>query len=612
MKEFFKKLMKRKLFWVILVLVIGIVVYFLIRANSTQRAQFITEKVKRGTLTQTVSETGTVTAEQALDLNFQTPGTIKEILVKEGDEVRAGQVLATLDAGDLELQVKQAQANLNIANANLQHLLAGASAEDINVAQENVNNAKIAYQNAKVNYDALSAKIDADIKTYQAAVDAAQTALNNVSATSNQTVKNARQSLITNIRNNAIAANSSLDFINYQYTNLGNVADLQAKSNIMYYYNLGRDTQLKLNNLLDKSDEAITEDELSQASNYTETLLNYINVSLNNLFNAISSTIVDIRYFQTLVDQNKALVNAQLANNSSALAGLQAADQAYKNANLSSASSIDSAEANLKSAQDSLDALLASKDSQLANAKATLDSAQGAYNLAKAQLAFKKAAPRGVDIASYRAQVAQAQAALDLAKYRLTDYTIRAPSDGVITFINYKVGEQVSAISSTSTNTPIKPVISMLGSGAFEINVDVPESDIIKVKIGDTANIALDAYGNDVKFTGEVSAIDVAETVIQDVIYYKVKVKFEPTDKIIKSGMTANVDILTARAPNVLYLPSRAIKQTEAGQKYVEVLGFGNIVRQINIETGLKGDLGTEVKSGLSEGQEVIVYQKTQ
>lgn len=567
MKEFFKKLMKRKLFWVILVLVIGIVVYFLIRANSTQRAQFITEKVKRGTLTQTVSETGTVTAEQALDLNFQTPGTIKEILVKEGDEVRAGQVLATLDAGDLELQVKQAQANLNIANANLQHLLAGASAEDINVAQENVNNAKIAYQNAKVNYDALSAKIDADIKTYQAAVDAAQTALNNVSATSNQTVKNARQSLITNIRNNAIAANSSLDFINYQYTNLGNVADLQAKSNIMYYYNLGRDTQLKLNNLLDKSDEAITEDELSQASNYTETLLNYINVSLNNLFNAISSTIVDIRYFQTLVDQNKALVNAQLANNSSALAGLQAADQAYKNANLSSASSIDSAEANLKSAQDSLDALLASKDSQLANAKATLDSAQGAYNLAKAQLAFKKAAPRGVDIASYRAQVAQAQAALDLAKYRLTDYTIRAPSDGVITFINYKVGEQVSAISSTSTNTPIKPVISMLGSGAFEINVDVPESDIIKVKIGDTANIALDAYGNDVKFTGEVSAIDVAETVIQDVIYYKVKVKFEPTDKIIKSGMTANVDILTARAPNVLYLPSRAIKQTEAGHQ---------------------------------------------
>jgi macrolide-specific efflux system membrane fusion protein len=255
---------------------------------------------------------------------------------------------------------------------------------------------------------------------------------------------------------------------------------------------------------------------------------------------------------------------------------------------------------------------MASKDSQLANAKAALDSAQGAYNLAKAQLALKKSAPRNVDIASYRAQVAQAQSALDLAKYNLSNYVITAPADGVVTFINYKVGEQVSPMSSSSSNSAIKPVISMLGGGTFEIDVDVPESDIIKVQAGDLATITLDAYGNDVVFKGEISAIDVAETVISDVIYYKVKVKLEPTDHAIKSGMTANVDIKTASVDNALYLPARAIKQTDSGQKYVEVLGFANIVNQINVVTGLKGDQGTEIKSGLTEGQQVIVYQKTQ
>ncbi|MDD5341437.1 MAG: biotin/lipoyl-binding protein [Patescibacteria group bacterium] len=610
MKEFFKKLLKRKLFWVLLILIVGGVVYFMVNANNTQRAQFITEKVKRGDLVQTVSETGTVIAPQALDLNFQAQGTIKEILVSEGDQVKAGQVLATLDAQDLQLQVKQAQANLDIASANLQKFLAGASPEDVNVTQETVNNAKIAYDNAKINYDTLSAKIDADVKTYQAAVEAAQKALDNASATTGQTGVNVRQSLITTIRNTAIAANSSLDFINYQHNNLGVVADIQAESNIMYYYGLARDVQTPLKNLLDKADVSISESDLNLASNDIQTILSYISISLNNLFNAISSTIVDSRFSQTLVDQSKALVNSEIATNSAAISTLQAADQAYKNTSLASSSSLDTAQANLKNAQDSLNSILAGKDSQLANAKASSDSALGAYNLAKAQLSLKKAAPRKVDIASYQAQVSQAAAALDLAKYHLADYTITAPADGVVTFINYKVGEQASPVSGASSSSVVKSAISMLGNGNFEIDVDVPESDIIKVKIGDAANITLDAYGNDVKFSGAVSAIDVAETVISDVIYYKVKVKLDPSQNEIKSGMTANVDIMTASAPNVLYLSSRSIKQTDSGQKYVEILGFNNTVKQINVETGLKGDTGTEIKSGVSEGQDVIVYQK--
>jgi macrolide-specific efflux system membrane fusion protein len=74
--------------------------------------------------------------------------------------------------------------------------------------------------------------------------------------------------------------------------------------------------------------------------------------------------------------------------------------------------------------------------------------------------------------------------------------------------------------------------------------------------------------------------------------------------------MTANVDIITATAEAVLFLPNRAIKQDESGQKYVEILKLGNNVQKIKIEIGLKGDTGTEIKSGLKEGQEVIVSKK--
>ena len=610
MKEFFKKLLKRKLFWFIsiILIIIGVFVFY---SSRSKQPQYVTEKVAKGTLTQTVSETGTIENAAALNLNFQSSGTIKAILVKEGDQVTAGQLLATLDAGDLEISVKQARANLNIAQANLNKLLAGSSSENIKVSEENVNNAKIAYQNAQTSYDTLVTKIDADIKTYQAQVEAAQTSLNNVSATYDQNVANARQNLITTIRNKAISANTSLSFIDYQYINMGNVADLQAKTNTMSFYGLAITAKTSINNLLNKSDEALTESELTQATILCSNLLDYINSSLNSLFNAVASTMADARYSETLKEQSKTLIKTEQANNSANLSALQAADQAYTNAKLGSTSASDSAASSLQNAQNSLNALLASKDAQIASSKAQVDSALGSYNLAKAQLVLTKAPARYVDISVYRSQVDQAQAALDSAKFKLTYYQIVAPSDGIITFINYKVGEQVSPTASTSASSMIKSAIAMLGEGGFQVKMDVPESDITKVKVTDPVEITLDAYGNDLKFTGQVKSIDVAETLISDVVYYQVIVILDPTDKEIKSGMTANIDIKTAFVENALYLPTRAIKQDNSGQKYVEILGFANTIKRVNVEAGLRGDLGTEIKSGLKEGDQVIVYQKT-
>ncbi len=602
--NFIKRLAKSKLFWFILIIIIIIVVVLVSRGDK--EAEYITEKVEKATLTQTVSETGSVRAATEIALNFKGNGTIIEVNVTEGDEVKEGDILARLDAGDAEIQIRQAQANLDIARANLNRLLAGASTEDIQVSEESVNNAKIAYENAKRDYEILLEEIEANIDTYEQAVEAAKKALANAENTYSQNLADARQNLITTIRSKANYANTSLDFIDYQYDNLGNVSNYQAKINTWTYYEYAREKQTELENLLNQSDSAITEKELEQISDLAIGMLEDINVSLDSLFKTISSTIVDARYSQTLIDNYKVAVKSEQTTNSANLSALQNAEQAYKTAQLNYDSQTDTVQGNLDSAEAKLSAALANKESQIASAKSSLDSALGSYNLAKAQLDLKKAPARQVDIEYYQAQVNQAQAALDLALVNLEDYIIRAPTDGKVVFVNYNVGEQFG-VGLTTAET--KPVITILGKGDFEIEVDVPESEIVKINIGNPAMITLDAYSDEVKFAGNVVFVDLAETNIQDVIYYKVAVNLEPTDKEIKSGMTANVDILTKEKQDVLYVPIRAVKEDNEGNKYVEILSFGG-PKKVEVKTGLRGDQGIEIISGLSEGQEVITYKR--
>jgi HlyD family secretion protein len=597
-----RKLTKKKGFWIILVLVLGVImlVFYFARPKAPV---YVTEKVQKGNLVQTVSETGAIESASALDLNFKSAGILAENKVKEGDVVKAGDVLARLDGGSLEISVRQAQANLNMASANLDKLLAGASAEDLKVTEETVNNAKIAYDNAQSNYDTSLEKIEADLKIYQQEVDAAQINLTNTQNTYANSAVDSRQTLITTLRSKMNAANTSLDLIYYKYVDLARILDTASKANAFDYYTYAVTDKKVADDILKKTDVSLTDADLNTASTSALSALDKINTSLNYLYNAVSSALIDSTYSQTLLDTNRAAIKTEQATNSANLSALQSAVQAYQSAQLGSTSAIDTAKASLTSAQNTLSSTLANKQVLLAQAKASLDSASGAYNLAKAQYDLKKAKPRSVDIASLQAQVDQAQAAYQLALKNLDDYAIYAPTDGVITFVNYKVGEQI-------TPTAAKPVIAMMGQGDFQINVDVPESDIVKIQIGDPANITLDAFGSDQVFKGKVVYIDVAETVIQDVVYYKITVQLDPTDQAIKSGMTANIDLITATTENVLYVSNRVIKQDPNGQKYVEVLGFGNIDSRVDVQIGLKGDTGTEIKSGLKQGQDVIVSKK--
>jgi RND family efflux transporter MFP subunit len=202
-------------------------------------------------------------------------------------------------------------------------------------------------------------------------------------------------------------------------------------------------------------------------------------------------------------------------------------------------------------------------------------------------------------ILAEEASVEQAQAMVASAEANLAKSIIRSPINGVITNIDIKLGEIVQGN---------KTVLSVISYGDYEVESFIPEADISKIKIGDSAMTTLDAYGNSVVFNNSIVKIDPAATVIDGVPTYKVTLKFDVKDDRVRSGMTANLDILTNKKDNVLFLPSRVIVTKDDG-KYVSMLDANDKSELIEkkVITGLRGSDGNvEVISGLNEGDKVV------
>ena len=140
----------------------------------------------------------------------------------------------------------------------------------------------------------------------------------------------------------------------------------------------------------------------------------------------------------------------------------------------------------------------------------------------------------------------------------------------------------------------------------FEIEANIPEADIAKVKIGDSAAITLDAYGNDVVFDAKVIRIDPAEIIIDGVATYKTTFQFLREDERVKSGMTANIDILTAKKSGVLVIPQRAITQ-QGNEQFVQISLGQNKFETRKVVVGLRGfDGNAEIISGLNENDQIV------
>ena len=230
--------------------------------------------------------------------------------------------------------------------------------------------------------------------------------------------------------------------------------------------------------------------------------------------------------------------------------------------------------------------------------------------------------------------VQSASANVKQSRDNLERTTIYAPITGTISSLSVELGERVVGTAQMA-GTEIMRVADL---GNMEVEVDVNENDIVKIDIGDSTNVEVDAYLK-TQFKGQVTEIaNSAESNLtaDQVTNFKVKVRILESSyhnltegkpesySPFRPGMTATVDVITNSKPNVLGVPISAIvikndttttrKPGDApsavtGDKQFECVYVkkGDEAKLRVIETGIQDDTNIEITSGLQEGEEVIV-----
>jgi HlyD family secretion protein len=206
---------------------------------------------------------------------------------------------------------------------------------------------------------------------------------------------------------------------------------------------------------------------------------------------------------------------------------------------------------------------------ELASGKASMEQAQLAFNRQKELFEKKLSSEESYDMAKTELDLAearyqQATASLDQARYNLSKTTMTSPMDGIVTSLNAEVGEIVMIGTMNNPGTVIMTVSDM---SEIETEVEVDETDIAQVALGQETDISIDAYP-DTTFRGKVTEIGHTARIsglgTQDqVTNFLVKVMLLDEVPTIRPGMSASVDITTNSRTDVLSVPIQAVVMRE-------------------------------------------------
>lgn len=484
-----KKLKTVKKRYIVLTL-LGLFIIFSIIKNAVTpdtSKEFFT--VETGTVTETIILAGDVDMEDRVDLGFGSSGRVSSVLVKEGDVVQKGDVLARLSMNQLSAELLEAEANLRQAQAD-----SLASGVDLEYSYQNLQNT-IAQQDTLVEnaYRALlSESLEAHTEDFTSAV----------APTISGTYMGNEEG------DYYISVYSSNSPSGYSFT----ISGLES----------GYGT-VKTNAPSPLGSQGL-----------------YIQFEEGELYGN-SEWIVSI--------PNKRSSNYTAKKN------------AYEQA--------------------------------LANRAIAIANAEDAYLQAEALES---------DGATQESQsgVLAARARVESVRAQMGDGIITAPFDGVVGLLDISEGEIVSANTS---------YITLVGSGQFELSLDVPEIDVAKLAIGDEVSISLDAYMDGSTWQGAISAIDVIDTLVDGVPVYKTTVVITNPDERVRVGMSAKATILAEQKDSVLRAPEYFFERTEDGyEARVMVSPKKEETRLVTL--GLSGSDGfVEIRDGLEAG-EILVRTK--
>ena len=198
-------------------------------------------------------------------------------------------------------------------------------------------------------------------------------------------------------------------------------------------------------------------------------------------------------------------------------------------------------------------------------------------------------------IAADQAAIDTAQAELTVDQQSLAEANLTSPINGTIVSVGINVGDTVSANSSTD-------VIVIIGTQSFEVAGTLSSSQVPSVKVGDAAGVQVD--GIDGTIDGTVSQVGPVQSGTSGYTY-PVVVALPTSATGLFAGSTANVVIATGSVANVVAVPTSAVQSLES-RSYVEMLSNGTLTRKV-IKVGMVGDTYTQVLSGLTVGQSVVL-----
>jgi len=550
---------------------------------ATVAIQYTTEAAAKTTISVAVSGSGQVLQKSRLDLKPPVTGsgnlTLTAVNVKNGDNVKAGQVIAVLDQKNSAASLSQAKASMLSAQANYDKLVAGATVYDIQLSQNSVNQAQQSYKNAQAQLD--NAKLSIAQSLAQAQKDLNDLRTLDTSAISN----NKRDNVITSIANALNTDTTALDAENKAL--LDNVLkdtfsakDTSILTNLNDTYNKSLPMINTANASLATAKTYKSDTNLDQASSDAVNALNSTLSSLNYCYDAIRNTVATAQLSQSQIDAYKSSINGQIGSINSSISSIQSSEQALKDA-------ITTAQNNLINTQISTNQQLSSAQNSVQSSYNSWQSAIDSFNKLKAP-----ATQQDLDIA--KAQLITADGNYQQALNNYNSNIITAPFDGLIAAANNQAGDQVSGSS----------IIATLITKQQIAYIPLNEVDVAKIAKGDNAVLTFDAI-DALSLTGKVTDIDTLGTVSQGVVNYNVTISMIDQDPRVKPGMSVAADIITNVKTDVLAVPNAAVKSTANGS-YVQTLDSSGQPQNVVVQTGIANDSYTEIISGLNEGDKVI------
>jgi len=588
--------LKRVLKWwpafLVLILVAGGIVFVpKLLSTSASETSDLTQvfTAQRGNLVAAITPTGEVYAPRQVELSFDVYKVeLIELNVTAGQKVEAGDVLARIDPTALERAVTQAEADLTVAQDNLDKAQNPYTELDLTQAKLAVAQAELALTEAKDNLNKAQDPYT-ELDLTQAKLAVAQAEIDLEDAKENQkTLLNpdieAAQAAVRDATANLESAKSQLVVAQNNPDNAAKLRTLEAEAD-WYRNNYGEAQQKFENGKIDQgklnqeySNMLAAEERLTSARSQAES-------SLASAQNRVTQA------EETLQDAQKNL--AELQGGPAALELTRAETR------------VTQTEYNLAKAQENLAKIEAGSD-PLELARTETQVTQAEYNLAKAQetLAKTEAGPDPKELEVAQAKVVSAQANLEEARTALAAATMVAPFGGTVITVGAEKGDLVS--SGTI-------VVTLADLSNLRVSAIVDETDISKVEVGQQVEVTFDAFPG-LSFLGQVLEVPLQGTLSQNVLTYEVPVSLEGAEGVaLKTGMTANLNIVVGRRENALLVPAMAVQQGEEGNVVmVQDTPQGTAVAT-PVQVGLSDGTYVEIVSGLIEGDRVLVqYQATQ